>query len=257
MNRQLPVGTCLGHAVKSVRNNIRHAFRISWPWLLILILLGGIVTIIFNYAGENNFVASFSALLVWLLVAMMAGAAIAVHWHRYILVDEISRVSEILRVDNKTWRYFGNVLLIAIIVSAVQIVVMLPVRAATWATATGELVESFLSLIVALVAGVLSYRLGVKLPAIALDRGDYRFADAWQATRGNDLRLLFVFLIQLVVSLIIFFVVYSLLISLAVLHPALGVIGFVIFFVFLWLLSIFNITILTSLYGFFVEGRDF
>lgn len=257
MTRQLPVGTCLQHAVSSVRNNLRHAFRVSWPWLLVVMLLGAVVVATVSYAGDDNFVTGFLVVLVWLLVVMLAGAAIAVHWHRYILLDEVPRIGEILRLDNKTWRYFGNVLLIALAVSAVQALVMIPVRAAIGGSEAGNLVESLLSLIMGLVAGVLSYRLGVKLPAVALDRRDFRFSHAWEATRGNDLRLLSVFLIQLMITLLVVGALYLLLAGLAVLHPALGVVGLVVLLVFLWLVTIFNITILTSLYGFFVEGRDF
>src|SRR5262245_27411716 len=124
MNRQLPVGTCLGHAINSVRNNLRHAFRVSWPWLLILFLLGVIVVSIMTYAGDQDFIAGFLAVVAWTLVAMLAGAAIAVHWHRYVLLDEIARLGDVLRLDNKTWRYFGNILLIALIVGGIQALVM-------------------------------------------------------------------------------------------------------------------------------------
>ncbi|MGE3875188.1 MAG: hypothetical protein AB7F74_19715 [Parvibaculaceae bacterium] len=255
MNRQLPVGTCLWHAVNSVRNNLRHAFRVSWPWLLILVLLGAVVVTIVASAGDDVSVAGFSAILIWILAAMLAGAAIAVHWHRYILLDEVARLGDVLRLDNKTWRYFGNIVLIALIVGGIQTIVMYPIRAVIGGNE--NVVESVISLILALVCGVISYRLGVKLPAIALDRQDFRFSRAWEATRGNDLKLFFVFLIQLVVTLLIVVGLYLLAIGLTILHPALGVIGFIILLMFLWLLSIFNITILTSLYGFFVENRDF
>ena len=254
MTRQLPVGACLRHALQSVRNSIRQAFRVSWPWVLLLGVLGAIVVAFVSYAVEESFMAGFLVVLVWMLAAMLAGAAIAVHWHRYILLDEVSSLGAVLRLDGKIWRYFGNVLLIALAVSAVQLLVAIPARAVAWGTGAGEVVESILSLIMALVGGVLSYRLGVKLPAIALDRRDFRFSHAWEATRGNDLRLLSVFLIQLAATLAIILVPY---IALLLLPPIIAVAGFVILLVFLWLISIFNITILTSLYGFFVENRDF
>jgi hypothetical protein len=257
MARQLPVGTCLGHAVKSVRNNMRQAFRISWPWMLVLLAMSVIAFGAVSTVGDSYFGLAILAVLVWLVVAMLAGAAIAVHWHRYILLDEVPGVSQVLRVDNKTWRYFGNVLLIALLMGAIQGLVSLPISLAFKATSVGPIVDFVVSLVLTVVCGVLTYRLSVKLPAIALDRGDFRFTHAWEATRDNDLRLGLLFLAQFVVTIAILVVLYVLMVALMLVHAVLGIIGLSVFVVFLWLLGIFNITILTSLYGFFVENRDF
>lgn len=258
MARQLPVGTCLRHAVTSVRNNLGQAFHVSWPWLLILFLLGAIGIVVLSYAiGNDNFWAAFLGFLVWMLVTMLAGAAIAVRWHRYVLLDEVVRTSEILTPDGKTWRYLGNILLIALLMILIQSFVAIPVRFLAGGTAAGGIVEFVVSLALLIISGVLTYRLSVKLPAIALGRHDFRFAHAWEATRGNSRPLAFVFLIQLVVSIAIVVVVYLLMLALMFVHPVLGIIGFAIYFVCFWLLGIFGITILTSFYGFFVENRDF
>ncbi len=254
MTRQLPAGKCLRHAIASVRNNLAYAFRISWPWYLILALLGGVTVFVGYHLSENAQMGFFIlAFLVLIIVATVAFAAIAVSWHRYILLDETVRGSGALRLDDKTWRYFGNLLLILLTMSAISGLFSLVIRGVVGTSEIGELVESVLSLAVTCIIGVISYRLSVKLPAVALDRRDFRFSHAWQATHGNDMPLFLVFLVQFVVSLVIIFALFAL----ALANPIVGLVSLVIYVVFIWLLSIFNITILTSLYGFFVENRDF
>ena len=93
MNRQLSAGTCIGHAIGSVRNNLVYAFRISWPWyalmapvVIILILLGN------HVAGGDPETIRGRAVLIELsktLITLIAFASIAVNWHRYILLDEV------------------------------------------------------------------------------------------------------------------------------------------------------------------------
>jgi hypothetical protein len=82
--------------------------------------------------------------------------------------------------------------------------------------------------------------------------------DAWAATRDNKLPIflvaLFQFLLGLAVLLALAVIVYALINVNEVLAL---VISAGIQIVATWVLSIFGITLLTSLYGFFVEGRDF
>ena len=82
--------------------------------------------------------------------------------------------------------------------------------------------------------------------------------DAWRATDGNNLPIFLLFVLNLVVGVgaIAALVVIQALLSL--LGATLGIIlGVIVEVAFNWILTIFGITILTSLYGFFVEDRDF
>jgi hypothetical protein len=103
-----------------------------------------------------------------------------------------------------------------------------------------------------------TYRLSVKLPAIAIGRRDFALRDAWAATRDNKLPIFLVILFQFLLLFGVAIVFFALYFTLALIGHTITLVISQLIQAFLgWLLAIFNVTILTSLYGFFVEGRDF
>ena len=130
MTRQLPAGACIRHAISSVRNNIVYAFRISWPWYAVMAPIVIALILLANYlAGGNPEAGTGMTILIDLirgLVTMLAFASIAVNWHRYILLDEVPHGSEIFRLDDKTWRYFGNLLLLLLILLLAGMIIGAP-----------------------------------------------------------------------------------------------------------------------------------
>jgi hypothetical protein len=262
MTRQLPATRCVGHAILSVRNNIVYAFRISWPWYAVITLIGlGANFIAQNITGGNVEANPGPVIPLYLIVAfinILGFSSIAVNWHRYILLDEVPRGSELFRLDDKVWRYFGNVLLIVLIIFGIGLALGIPVGVlATLSEATAVLgVILFLVALPFIV--IVFYRLSVKLPAIALGRRDFLMRDAWAATRENKLSIFLVGLFHFLIALGMVLVLFALTLALVAMNEMLAVIVSTIIQVVLsWLLAIFGITILTSLYGFFVEGRDF
>lgn len=260
--RQLAAGKCISHAIASVRNNITYAFRISWPWYAVLVPIGIAAGFLVDYVTggnpEANPGAALPIYLVLVFINLLAFSSIAVNWHRYILLDEVPQGSELFRLDDKTWHYFGNVLLISLIMAAISALIVLPLFAIT-SFINAPLLMAFIVMVAALfLIGILFFRLSVKLPSIALGRRDFLLSHAWAATRANNLPLLFIFLFEvaavigaLLVMLLLLFVVSSI-------SPMLGVVvGAILQLVINWVFTIFGITILTSLYGFFIESRDF
>jgi hypothetical protein len=260
MTRQLPAGTCIRHAVNSVRNNIAYAFRISWPWYAVLVPLSFAM---FGLAGlfalgTSSMSPFFLAFLVLALVSLVAFASIAVNWHRYILLDEMPKGREVFRLDDKTWRYFGNLLLILLILVGACLLVMLPLSILAASTSAAELSVVLIALIILPIAGILSLRLSVKLPAIALGRRDFLLKDAWSVTQANILPLFFIALFQIVFFFGFVLVMLLLQYTIGTASPAIwDIVGTVLQMAVNWIFTIFGITILTSLYGFFVENRDF
>ncbi len=262
MTRQLPAGTCIRHAVNSVRNNIAYAFRISWPWYAVLIPAGIGAGLLADYVTGGNPEANPGALLpvylILIVINLVAFASIAVNWHRYILLDEVPRGSELFRLDDKTWRYFGNVVLLFLILFAAALLFMVPVMIlSSLSTITGIL--AIFAVLFALPFAAISFcRLSVKLPAIALGRRDFRLTDAWAVTKDNKQPIFFVVLFQFLMAVGITLALAVLLLGLIYISPALGVVvASIIQLVVGWIFTIFGITILTSLYGFFVEQRNF
>jgi hypothetical protein len=261
MPRSLSAGQCIRHAVSSVRNNIAYAFRISWPWYAVFVPVVVALSAWLDHATGGNPEAkpALTVLinLVITLITLLAFAAIAVNWHRYILLDEVPRGSEIFRLDDTTWRYFGNLLLITLAVTVAGAVIGLPL------TIVGGMLGAIQALVILIIVvvpivGVLAMRMGVKLPAVALGRSDFLMRDAWSVTKGNNLAILLIFLFELIVALGAGLALGALALAANAVHGMLGIaVGFALQLVVNWVFTIFSITVLTSLYGFFVENRDF
>lgn len=263
--RKLPVIDAFAHAARSTANNLAFAFHVSWPWMLVLLP----ILIVTNALALTNldfnpvtdpFPAGFLAAALGAgLAQAVAFASIAVNWHRYVLLDEMPQGAQRLRIDGMVWRYFGNILLIALIIGLCGGLGALIIGFAS--AAFGDL--GFYIAMALLIAGVLYafaafYRLGVKLPAIALERRDFGLRDAWRITTGNNARMLGLGLLYLIVG------VAGALLA-AALGAAFGLFGSTIGAAFSvavqlvinWVLTILGITLLTSLYGYFVEDRNF
>jgi len=101
-------------------------------------------------------------------------------------------------------------------------------------------------------------RLSVKLPAISLGRHDFTFRSAWAATAGNFWQCLGVLVLNgaiLFGGLLGLIVVAS---GIAQIHPMLGeAFAMLASLVLQIAFAFFNASVLASLYGFFVERRDF
>lgn len=264
--RKLPVTRALGHAIKSTTDNIGFAFHISWPWMLLLLPLNVAVNLYLVFNGmqdPQNLAAQAFLLIVPLAIAsVVAYCSIAVNWHRYVLLDEVAEGWQRLRVDSLMWRYIGNAILIGLIMIVGGFVAVLIFGLVGWGlgAAVGEAsLIVIMPSVIALYAYALvsAYRLAVKLPSVALGRSDFFMRDAWLATAGNFWQIL---------GLLLLFVICVLLVGLAMLlvtylFGQLGTLGLSVSLAIQvavnWVATILGVTLLTGLYGFFVEGREF
>lgn len=258
--------------LSSTFDNLGFALKVQWPWFVLLAVAISLVGSLFGfeflgdkaattkYFEENPsmifaFLVSFVAMF---LLVSLAFSSCAVNWHRYVLLDEVPQtLSAKLRVDGTVWRYFGNLVLIGLML----IVLILPIVLLGIPLISGSIaLFGFVMLAyVTLVISPILYRLSIKLPAIALGRQDFRMGDAWNISRENWWQLVGV---GAVFSVISWGVGLALALVSAFLQSILGpVFGFGIDMVFQtainWMLTVMGITLLTSLYGFFVEKRDF
>jgi len=255
--RQLPVLATLNHAFQSVWLNRMVALRMSWIWYIIVALVlafGDQMTSTRDTANPQSPGAEFIIVeLVTLLLVLLVNSSFAVHWHRYILLDEVPGMFDTFRFDGKVWRYFGNSLLIMLALIVPSLVISIPFILI--AAMTAPQLAAFGSVIgVLIVVSIGFLRLGLKLPSIALGVIDFRFTDAWRASAGNSFRIAAIFLITISIALL----AASLIAALSLSGAFLGVVlGFILQLVVNWFLTFFAITLLTSLYGFFVQHRDF
>ena len=264
--RKLPVFKALGHAIRSTTDNIGFAFHISWPWMLLLLPLNLAINLYLAFNGmqdpQNLSAQSFLLIIPLAIASIVAYCSIAVNWHRYVLLDEVAEGWQRLRIDSLMWRYIGNAILVGLILIAGGIVAALALSIIGWSL-SATVGEAALIVIVPGVialyayAFVSAYRLAIKLPSVALGRNDFFMGDAWRATAGNFWRIL---------GLILLFFICLVLVALAMLLLTyllgqLGTLGLSVLIAIQvavnWVATILGVTLLTSLYGFFVEGREF
>jgi hypothetical protein len=269
--RKLPVFKAMQHAISSTTDNLSFAFHVSWPWILVLLPLN-VATNLYTILNDLESGAEvdpskigklFLIAAPLLLASVVAYASIAVNWHRYVLRDEIAQGWRRLRIDSLTWRYIGNFILIFLVLFICGIPVGMLLGLAIYLSKTfmGETTAAVLlvSLVVALYAFafVAAYRLLVKLPAVALGRTDFHMGDAWRATSGNNWQLLGL----LMLFLLLMIVVGLGMLAITYIFGLLGTFGLSIAVAIQvlvnWLATILGVTLLTSLYGFFVEDREF
>ncbi len=265
--RKLPILAAFIHAVKSTWHNLPFAFHVSWPWLLLLIpvsIWGETAMPTFDVlaatpAQQAEMNAFILKTYVSGFVSMVIYASIAISWHLYILKDEVPQGLSRLRFDRMVWRYFGNSILVVLFATlALFPLVLAMVGFGTMAGLSPQGIVNVVVVAAVLIALPVTYRMSVKLPAIALGRRDFTFGDAWNATRGNSLQLIGL-------GLMAVFVAVMTGMTLGLLQDAIGnFAGDVLKWPFVlirqlagWVLAVFAITLLTSLYGFFVEKRDF
>jgi len=246
--RKLSPTKAITHALNSVWTYREVALRIALPWLPVL-LLTSLLELYFAppdvTPGEIPGVTPIQIATV--LVSLIVTSSLAVSWQRFILRDEVSRG---LRLDANVLYYalFSFLLvMLAVIPTAVLLTMAILVPAVAVLA-----VPAFV-----LIAGVIT-RLSVRFPAIALGDRTFSFRDAWAASAGNMWQCIAVFLLSWAITLGGLFVLILMGSALAQVSGTLGqlftAIGLIVMQLFY---AILNASVFTSLYGFFVERREF
>lgn len=232
------------HAVLQVFGNFKMALRLTAPLYAIQSLV--------VYDFQRRFGAELTELSVqtqgfwfsWFVVIAVTGIVglwIAVVWHRFILIEETDvRMVPKFRLD-RILAYFGVGLMLAFLL-------MVPF-AMVLGLAMRWISNPLTALIVVLVPLVLVfYRLSPVLPAAALGEG-LKMKDAWESTKSGTGAIFTLALIFTVLGAISSVLIPSLFLT----NPTLTQI---ILPVFDWLYLLIGVSILTTIYGHYVEGRE-
>jgi hypothetical protein len=247
--RKLSPIKAVSHALNSVWSYRAMALRIGLLWAPIILAVG-ILDYVTAVPDPRSQILTPPPLvqLVSGLISIIAVCSIAVSWHRFILRDETPGG---LRVDGHVFRYAGTTLLI-------MLGMLLPALALVVVLGVAPSMAGIIGLPIIIVAGGLVTRISIKLPAVALGNSTFSFKDAWAASEGNFWPCVGVFLLNAAILLAIFMVLWAGAEALAQISRNLALAFQLVMAVFIQLFySIFNASIFTSLYGFFVERRDF
>jgi hypothetical protein len=248
MMRKLQPNKAIAHAFRSVWTYRAEAIRIGLFWVPVIFVLNLIEMLV---GPPDPEAAEISLKVVMPLLSLVAGligfSSMAVSWHRFILRDEAGNP---MRLDGDVLRYTGNTILIMLAMAApLSLLLVVLVMAG---------LPMVLLLPVAALAGAIVFRLSIKLPAVALGRRDFSLRDAWAASEGNFWQIVGLFALN---AAVIFGVILALLMFTstlaAVSESAAKVAALVLNAVVSLFITLFNASIFTSLYGFFVERRDF
>lgn len=247
--RKLSATKAVLHALKSVWSFRAMAVRIAVYWVPAIVAMGA--ADIYFGPSDPSVPQSGVATLVQLLtaaVSLMAVCSVAVSWHRFILRDETASG---LRLDSHVLLYAGNTLLILM-------AMFLPALIAVVGVVFVPPAAMLLGLAAMVLTGGAVTRLSVKLPAVALGDRGFGFRDAWAASAGNYWPCVAVFLLNLLIAAGGLLALVTLAGLFSTLGETAGTITIVAGASVLQLFfAVFNASIFTSLYGFFVERRDF
>ena len=252
---KLPAFQAIKHALKSVIQFRNAGIRIGLPWVLVL---AGINLIDRSFSPAPGPAGSAAGMmlpgvmeLVIAALGLVIFSSIAVNWHRYILLDEVTASEKVFRLDRPVWSYVGRTLLIMLITIA-------PVLIFSFAFVNTLPNLGFLLAFPFFVAGIYIMRMSVALPAIALDRMDFGISAALQVTQGNNLQFAGLLALN---GLILFATFLALGIVLSIVGgaslTAAKFLALVLSVPVNLFLSLFSVSLLSSLYGFFVEKRKF
>jgi hypothetical protein len=240
------------HSFNLVMANLDQAFRLS----LVLYVIQSMYTVysflnppqMMEFEGTEIPVMSPETILPTIflgILAVIASLWIAVAWHRFALTGETALGWVPRFHGSEIMGYLGRSILIGILVVLGVMVLTIPVGIISIGLPP---LAGVMSLLLIGLAAYLFFRLGVMLPAAAL--GDkLTLAGAWDATRGQSGTILTLALIVVGASIVIQLpswfnddpyslinVVYSLVVN--------------------WFATIIGISVLTTLYGHFVENRS-
>lgn len=247
--RKLSATKAVSHAFSLIWAYRAVAMRIVLVWVPVMLGLA-VVELLAGPADPTVPLSPVQMLLQFAtgLVSFIAACSVAVSWHRFVLRDEAPGS---LRLDVNVLRYGGSTIVIMVIMLIPAVLVLAGADLMPSAAAIAGLASLIL------VGGAIT-RLSVKLPAVALGNQAFGFRDAWGASDGNFWPCVGIFMLNLLIA---FGCVFPLLIvsgllsqTDAMLGDAVLILGAAVMQLFY---AIFNASMLTSLYGYFVERRDF
>lgn len=195
---------------------------------------------------------SLVAQLLSLVVVVLTSVWIAVAWHRYILKNEVPAGFVPPIHKDRMIAYFVRALLIGLLMIVVGFVLgfiaALVGGAVGMATGSLILVTLVFALLVYFPIFVIAYRISTSLPASAVTEDAGSFMAGWDATKGENGTFIGLGLVSAAVMFLNGYISISLLSGVLPL--------FIIWtLVFNWLAMMVGLSVLTTLYGHFVEKR--
>lgn len=243
------------HSVRLVLADWRNALKITGVLYLICAIPGLILALLFpvptNPAQMASAAANFAGPgLITGLLYLVAFIWMAVAWHRYVLLDEYPAGYLPEFNGSRMLSYFLYSLLIGVI-GFIASFIVIAIIGIILAFAQGLIGFAIIMGIIGLaILLVVSYRLGPILPATAVGK-PITIGQAWTATSGATVDIIILAIISAICAIVID-------LPAGILGMA-GPIGTFLALIWTlvtgWIKLIVGISILTTVYGHYVEGR--
>lgn len=241
--------TIFMHSVRMVLDNLGPALRVS-AVLYLLQAASQILTFFMPQADPtagDPTVAPVAAgeLLILMVLALVASLWIAVGWHRFVLTGETPRGWLPSWHGSEILSYLGRSIVIGLLIGLGIAVI------GGLAMGVAMAVPGLMGMVAFGLVGLASYvffRIGLILPAAALGE-KLSLGESWQATAKDDKAIL-------VLALIVMAGQFLISVPAMIDGNSSSVISLVYSIVVNWFATMIGISVLTTLYGYFVEGRS-
>jgi hypothetical protein len=270
--RKLPVGKAVENCLRSVVAYSPEAAKIGLPWIVVVFILAIIQAFLVpdDFLDPKSIVSSVSQgnyrpLLIMyfdITVYLLALSSIAVNWHKFALLEEMPSGLAWLRIDSLTLRYFGNLVLILLIIIILASIVgfgTIMVSASDLISPGVSDIIDLISIILITLAMLLIFSiLSLKLPPIAINAPKIGFLDTLKFAKGNYMSI-FGYALALAVCVTIVRIIAKLIDSYIFSYGDIvgGIMSVIMHLAIMWFSLMVGIASITTLYGYFVEKRDF
>lgn len=244
------------HSVRLVLGDWRNALRVTGLLYLIYALPSLILSLMVPQprpgADPSEVAAAMGSVapvgIITLILLAVVYVWLAVTWHRYILLDEQPSGQLPTFHRSETLAYAGNAILLVLIMIAFSIVVGLVLSPLLLLGVIGAIIMPIVFISLAL---IVDYRLGLVLPARAVGQR-LTFGEAWAATKGQSGTILALAVISAIAAVVI-----NIPAMILAFIPGIGGILSAIWQLGTgWVTLVVGVSILTTLYGVYIEKRS-
>ena len=183
--RKISISAALRFITQLVLQNAGAASRIALPWLALAALFNAWA--VWSHPTEATTLSNINFGPYDYLanaVSILATSSIAVSWHRHVILNDDIKLVQAFHIDKKVLVYAASNLLISVVIVVPVLLAIVLVNAVVPALivpfATALLLLSIMFII----------RLSLRPVAIAVDNLPFKFQNAFEATRGNNLGIL-------------------------------------------------------------------
>lgn len=248
----------LRHSLRQVFGNLAAALRISGVLYAVQAVAGLVLGV--NFLLDENAMQQAMAtgefpwakIALLMLISLVISLWIVVAWHRYVLLNEASAGVPTFRGDQML-AYFGKSLLIGLVMIPIILVasiaiglIMVPLSMVAGGT-TPLLISMVAGVLVLMPMSVIATRLSLILPAAALGES-MTLKQSWGATSGKTMTIAALMIVLFGASLLVDLPAQWLF------GPA-SVVTMLWAFFTGWFKMMIGASVLTTLYGIYVEDR--